>query len=63
MLEAIGKVARERQQALLAALPEGEQSALAGFFLQRVADQRGLTRGVHPGFGKQGAVKEFQKHE
>jgi DNA-binding MarR family transcriptional regulator len=49
-LQAIGKVAREHQQALLAALSEDEQAALAGL-LQRVADQQGLTRGVHPGFG------------
>jgi len=49
-LQAIGKVAREHQQALLAALSEDEQAALAAL-LQRVADQQGLTRGVHPGFG------------
>ena len=52
-LQAIGKVAREHQQALLAALSEDEQAALAGL-LQRVADQQGLTRGVHPGFGNMG---------
>jgi DNA-binding MarR family transcriptional regulator len=52
-LQAIGKVAREHQQALLAALSEEEQAALAGL-LQRVADQQGLTRGVHPGFGRIG---------
>ena len=52
-MQAIGKVAREHQQSLLAALSEDEQAALAGF-LQRVADQQGLTRGVHPGFGNTG---------
>ena len=49
-LQAISKVAREHQQSLLAALSEEEQTALAGL-LQRVADEQGLTRGVHPGFG------------
>ena len=48
-LQAIGKVAREHQQALLSALSEEEQAMLGGL-LQRVADQQGLTRGVHPGF-------------
>jgi DNA-binding MarR family transcriptional regulator len=48
-LQAIGKIAREHQQALLAGLSEDEQTALAGL-LQRVADQQGLRRGVHPGF-------------
>ena len=56
-LQAIGKVAREHQQALLAALSEDEQAALAGL-LQRIADQQGLTRGVHPGFGKPGEAGE-----
>ncbi len=59
-LHAIGKVAREHQRALLAALSEDEQAALAAL-LQRVADQQGLTRGVHPGFRnggrEEGAVK------
>ena len=49
-LQAIGKVAREHQHSLLAALSQEEQTALADL-LQRVADEQGLTRGVHPGFG------------
>lgn len=49
-LQGIGRVAREHQQSLLAALSEEEQAALASL-LQRVADQQGLTRGVHPGYG------------
>jgi DNA-binding MarR family transcriptional regulator len=50
-LQAIGRVAREHQQALLSALSEEEQTTLSGL-LQCVADQQGLSRGVHPGFGR-----------
>ncbi len=48
-IEAIGRVAREHSQALLAGISEEEQRQLA-VLLQRIADQQGLTRGVHPGF-------------
>lgn len=48
-LEAIGRIAREHSQALLAAISEDEQRQLASL-LQRIADQQGLTRGVHPGY-------------
>jgi DNA-binding MarR family transcriptional regulator len=48
-LQAIGRVAREHQQSLLAALSEQDQAALADL-LQRIADQQGLTKGVHPGY-------------
>ncbi|HEX4065754.1 MAG TPA: MarR family transcriptional regulator [Acidobacteriaceae bacterium] len=48
-LAAIGDVAREHQRLLLAALSEPEQQQLASL-LQRVADQQGLTRNVHPGY-------------
>jgi DNA-binding MarR family transcriptional regulator len=48
-LQTIGGIAREHSQALLAALSEEERRQLADL-LQRVADQQGLTRGVHPGF-------------
>jgi DNA-binding MarR family transcriptional regulator len=48
-LQAIGRVAREHQQTLLAALSEEEQRQLAGL-LQRVADQQGLIPRVHPGY-------------
>src|SRR5260221_12819252 len=43
-LQAIGRVAREHQKALLAALTADEQRQL-GQFLQRIADDQGLTRG------------------
>jgi G:T/U-mismatch repair DNA glycosylase len=48
-LQAIGRIAREHQQAVLAALSEEEQRQLAGL-LQRVGDEQGLLKGVHPGF-------------
>jgi DNA-binding MarR family transcriptional regulator len=50
-LQTIGHIAREHQQALLAALSEDEQRQLADL-LQRVADQQGLIRHVHPGYAE-----------
>jgi DNA-binding MarR family transcriptional regulator len=49
ILQAIGAIAREHSQALLTALSDDERRQLASL-LQRVADQQGLTRGVHPGY-------------
>lgn len=49
MLQAIGRVAREHQETLLAALSAEERDALAGY-LERVAEQQGLKKGVHPGY-------------
>jgi DNA-binding MarR family transcriptional regulator len=51
VLDAIGRVAREHQDDLLAALNKAERDALAALLL-RVADQQGLIRGVHPGFAR-----------
>jgi len=48
-LDEIGRIAREHSQALLAAISHDEQRQLATL-LQRIADQQGLTRGVHPGY-------------
>jgi DNA-binding MarR family transcriptional regulator len=48
-LESIGRISCEHSQALLAAISEDEQRQLA-ILLQRIADQQGLTRGVHPGY-------------
>jgi DNA-binding MarR family transcriptional regulator len=48
-LEMIGRVSREHQQALLLALSDDERGQLADL-LQRIADEQGLTHGVHPGY-------------
>jgi DNA-binding MarR family transcriptional regulator len=48
-LEEIGQVARLHQDALLAALSREEREALAEL-LTKIADQQGLTAGVHPGY-------------
>lgn len=50
-LKAIGRVAREHQAALCAALSDDERTQLAQL-LRRIADQQGLRPGVHPGFGR-----------
>ena len=51
VLQSIGRVAREHQDALLAALNMEERDLLASLLL-RVADQQGLRPGVHPGFAR-----------
>ena len=48
-LERIGKVAREHQDALLAALNNDERGSLTAL-LQKIAGEQGLTPGVHPGY-------------
>jgi DNA-binding MarR family transcriptional regulator len=48
-LAQIGKIAREHADALFAALSAAEREQL-GDLLQRIADEQGLTRGVHPGY-------------
>ena len=50
-----GKVAREHQDALLAALNIEERETL-GALLLRIADQQGLTPGVHPGYRQMGSA-------
>jgi DNA-binding MarR family transcriptional regulator len=56
LLEGIGKVAREHQDALLSGLSGEERGQLAAL-LRKVADQQGLVRGVHPGFQRLGKVR------
>jgi len=51
ILQSIGRVAREHQDALLTVLNQEEQRLLASL-LMRVADQQGLQPGVHPGFAR-----------
>ncbi|MBB5343988.1 MarR family winged helix-turn-helix transcriptional regulator [Tunturibacter empetritectus] len=56
ILERIGKVAREHQEALLSALNAADRKKLTEL-LQQVGDQQGLTRGVHPGYQRLGKTK------
>ena len=49
----IGRIARQHNDALCAALDEKEREQLARL-LQRIADEEGLTPGVHPGYGRPG---------
>jgi DNA-binding MarR family transcriptional regulator len=51
VLDSLRRVAREHQDALLAALNTEERRVLASLLL-RIADQQELRRGVHPGFKK-----------
>jgi DNA-binding MarR family transcriptional regulator len=57
ILEKIGRVAREHEDALLSALSSGERDELAALLL-RVAGHQGLIRGVHPGYQRLGRPKE-----
>lgn len=50
-LESIARVGREHQQALLASLNARERETLTTL-LRRIAEQQGLTPGVHPGFAR-----------
>jgi DNA-binding MarR family transcriptional regulator len=50
-LQAIGRIVRDHQRALLAALSEAEQHQLA-VFLQRIGEEQGLKKGIHPGYGR-----------
>lgn len=51
ILGEIGHVAKKSQESLLASLSKEEREQLADI-LQRIADDQGLTPGVHPGFGR-----------
>jgi DNA-binding MarR family transcriptional regulator len=57
VLEKIGKVARDHQDALLSALSKEERDALAALLL-KIADQQGLVRGVHPGYRRLGSTRQ-----
>ena len=50
-IDAIGRIAREHQEALLAALTRDERDTLATL-LRRIARDQGLTSGVHPGYAR-----------
>jgi DNA-binding MarR family transcriptional regulator len=52
-LREIGRVGQEHNESLCRALSEREREQLTGF-LQRIANEQGLTPGVHPGFSQWG---------
>jgi DNA-binding MarR family transcriptional regulator len=52
-LATIGAASRQHNDTLCAALNEEERGMLAEL-LQRIADQQGLTPGVHPGYSRLG---------
>jgi DNA-binding MarR family transcriptional regulator len=60
-METISRVAREHRQDLLAALSDEEQATLSAL-LQRVAEQQGLLRGVHPGYARIGRPEKDSRH-
>ena len=49
VLEEIGQIARQHQDALCSALSAEERETLAEL-LQKIAGEQGLTPGVHPGY-------------
>ena len=55
-LEAIGRTVRAHQESLCEALTATELEQLAAL-LFRIAEQQGLRRGVHPGFGRLGRAR------
>ncbi len=52
-LAEIGRIARQHNEALCSALSEKERELLAGL-LRRIAEEQGLTPGVHPGYSRVG---------
>jgi DNA-binding MarR family transcriptional regulator len=62
ILQQIGKVAQQHQDALLGALKKEEREQLATLLL-RIADQQGLVHGVHPGYQRLGGVKRTEANE
>ncbi|PTL85693.1 MarR family winged helix-turn-helix transcriptional regulator [Vitiosangium sp. GDMCC 1.1324] len=52
-LAEIGRIATEHEEALCASLNKTEREQLAQL-LQRIAEEQGLTAGVHPGFSRMG---------
>ncbi len=62
ILEKIGSVARQHQEALLSSLNAEERNTLATLLL-RIADQQGLVRGVHPGYQRLGSPQRSEAKE
>lgn len=59
-LQAIGMVAREHQNSLLAALSEEERRQMTALLL-RIVQDRGLRKGVHPGYSAKGGAADKLK--
>lgn len=55
-LRDIARVGQEHNESLCAVLSQREREQL-GEFLQRIADEQGLSPGVHPGFSRMGRPK------
>jgi len=53
-LREIGRIGREHNDSLLAALKREDREELARY-LRSIADEQGLTPGVHPGYSRMGA--------
>jgi DNA-binding MarR family transcriptional regulator len=62
VLEKIGGVARQHQEALLSSVSLEERNTLATLLL-KIADQQGLVRGVHPGYQRLGRPKRSEANE
>lgn len=56
-LTGVGRIARAHQDRLLGALDSQERATLASL-LGRIAQDQGLTPGVHPGFARMGPVTQ-----
>jgi DNA-binding MarR family transcriptional regulator len=56
-LQEIGRVGQEHNEALCTALSPKEREQLTEF-LQRIANEQGLTPGIHPGFSQLGRRKK-----
>jgi DNA-binding MarR family transcriptional regulator len=55
----IGSVARKHQDTLLSSISWDERKTLASLLL-KIADQQGLTRGVHPGYQRLGRPRRTE---
>lgn len=60
ILEQIGKVAHQHEDALLAALDSNERGSLTAL-LHKIASEQGLTPGIHPGYRGLGKVEAARK--
>lgn len=58
---AIGKIGREHNNAICGTLNAEEREQLAQL-LQRIAEEQGLIRGIHPGYSQLGKPKKAAAH-